>query len=84
MLSKCANPSCATPFRYLRDGRLYRIDVACAGEMRPHGPFLVNSQKGPGKIEHFWLCGECATTLTLAYEQDRGVTVVPRQPMQAA
>ncbi|HYX69423.1 MAG TPA: hypothetical protein VE825_09845 [Terriglobales bacterium] len=84
MLSKCANPSCSTPFRYLREGRLYRIDVAASAETRPHGPFLVNGHKGPEKIEHFWLCAECATSLTLAFEKDKGVTVVPRQPMQAA
>ncbi len=84
MLSKCANPSCPTPFRYLREGRLYRIDVASAGEVRPHGPFLVNGRKGPGKIEHFWLCGSCAATLTLAFEREKGVTVVPRESQRAA
>lgn len=84
MLSKCANPSCSTPFRYLREGRLYRIDVANAGEVHSHGPFLVNGRKGPEKIEHFWLCAECATSLTLSFEKDRGVTVVPRAPLRAA
>jgi hypothetical protein len=26
MLSKCANPTCPTTFRYLHEGRLYVID----------------------------------------------------------
>lgn len=84
MLSKCANPTCSTPFHYLREGRLYRIDVAGSSEIYPHGPFLVTNKKPAGKIEHFWLCGSCAAAFTLAYEQGKGVIVVPREEQRAA
>jgi hypothetical protein len=28
MLSKCANPSCRASFRYLHEGKLFRIELA--------------------------------------------------------
>ncbi len=33
MLSKCANPECCKPFQYLRDGRLYEVEVGPGGEL---------------------------------------------------
>jgi hypothetical protein len=28
MVAKCANPSCKLPFRYLSEGRLFRLETA--------------------------------------------------------
>jgi len=28
MVAKCANPSCNAPFRYLSEGRLFRLETA--------------------------------------------------------
>lgn len=53
MLAKCFNPSCAHSFRYLSDGRLFRIE---------NDPAL--RQSNPTK-EYFWLCPECSATMTL-------------------
>jgi hypothetical protein len=30
MLSKCANPKCSAAFRYLHDGKLFRMEVPAA------------------------------------------------------
>jgi hypothetical protein len=56
MLDRCANPQCAKPLRYLREGRIFVFDSLPS-----------NSNSGPGhKLEHFWLCGECSQTMVLA------------------
>jgi hypothetical protein len=79
MVSRCANPACLVPLRYLRDGRLFQFEVRSSGlagferENRRHG-------KGSRQIAHFWLCGHCAETLTLAFDELKGVTVVPLPP----
>jgi hypothetical protein len=70
MLSKCANPACAVPFRYLRDGRLYQIDTA-------DGPRAVTDGKPSQRFEYFWLCGQCAASMTLAFQRGKGVIMVP-------
>jgi len=35
MLPQCANPSCCTPLRYLRDGRLFQFEVRAASLTNP-------------------------------------------------
>jgi len=45
MLVKCTNPSCSASFRYLRDGRLFRLE---------REPTLRSSKTN--RVEYFWLC----------------------------
>lgn len=66
MLAKCANPKCSTDFRYLEEGKLFRLDhdSAGAGEARP---------------EYFWLCRRCSQTMTLRLDETSGVRLMPLQ-----
>jgi hypothetical protein len=67
MLDKCANPACGARLHYLRDGRLFVRHRQCdASEPCGHC------------VEHFWLCGACTATLTLALEPGRGLVALPR------
>ncbi len=75
MLSKCANPGCTTPFRYLHDGKLFRMEIPAAAE-DPGSPG-ENAKKPPRRTEYFWLCNGCATQMTLCYRQELGVTTRP-------
>ena len=67
MLAKCLNPQCTARFRYLWEGRLFRIDfsearrrkIALAGVM----PVCTSDRERP--IEHFWLCSSCAASMTI-------------------
>jgi hypothetical protein len=102
MLSKCLNPQCTAKFRYLGEGRLFRIDFAeikrrksgLSAQRAHNGPLgdpgsprqLPRQLKDgldqapavpPGPVpvlcldekerpvEHFWLCGGCAASMTL-------------------
>ena len=76
MLSKCANPACTTPFHYLRDGKLFQIETS-VGSPQNAGPELVAEPKPLHKIEFFWLCAECSSTMTLAFQRGKGVVAVP-------
>src|SRR5436305_14676246 len=79
MLSKCANPNCTTSFQYLRDGKLFQVEVDGEGHARPSGPRLVSTKTGgvPLHMEHYWLCGPCSGELTLAIDRGKGITTVP-------
>ena len=76
MLSKCANPSCSTPLVYLREGKIFmmvapsRLEVATPTQQLP---------KETSRIEHYWLCGRCSAEMTLAYDRQRGVQIVPKK-----
>ncbi|HLJ90933.1 MAG TPA: hypothetical protein VKZ53_29285 [Candidatus Angelobacter sp.] len=78
MLTKCANPSCSTPFIYLREGKVFMIEYpAPTATDEAKGPTLFKP-KGIGRVEHFWLCGPCSIQMTLSSDRQRGVTVVPK------
>jgi len=80
MLSKCANPSCSTPFIYLREGKVFMLDHSPQQQVQP-GPAVI---KAGGRVEHFWLCGPCSAELTIAYDSEIGVAVVPKTRVQRA
>lgn len=66
MLTKCANPACPTPFRYLREGKVICVD----------SPSGTGSSRHP--VEHFWLCGSCCKSYDLVAR--RGiVSVIPKR-----
>ncbi len=75
MVSHCANPACGVPLQYLRHGRLYQFEVRCT-----NGRALLRGDAESGSkgrhISHYWLCGECATLLTLQFDPAEGVIPV--------
>jgi len=75
MLSKCANPNCSKPFLYFREGKLFRWDGLGIAE-HPH---LIKGthDKPTRKTEFFWLCGSCASSVTVVFRKGTGVTVRP-------
>ena len=73
MLSKCANHSCSNEFHYFGEGKVFEIRRETSSAAT-HG--------SPGKkrkrVEHYWLCSRCATTLTIALDSARNILVIPR------
>ena len=65
MLVKCTNPSCSASFRYLRDGRLFRLE---------RDPALWSSKSN--QVEYFWLCHRCSSDMTLRLREDGTVATV--------
>ena len=75
MLHKCANPTCLNPFRKLSEGRLFLVEMEITDPIR-----RVRARadgRVPHRIEHFWLCSDCAAVLTLTFERGQGVVTVP-------
>ena len=76
MLSKCLNSRCFATFQYYGQGRLYRVDFADA--RRKRGKETVTSIRSKTfPIEHFWLCDECAATMTIELSDGGEVRLVP-------
>jgi hypothetical protein len=76
MLSKCANPGCSATFLYLHQGKLFRHENQANGSENPD----PSTKKLVPRIEFFWLCDDCASTMTLKYQKGAGITVVPVAP----
>ena len=80
MVSKCANPACAASFRFLHQGKVFRVETQPESSRN----FYDSSKKPARRVEFFWLCEHCSSLLTLAVENG-GVKVRPRlQALRAA
>ena len=82
MLAKCANPSCSTPLVYLREGKIFMIESGLQSsgsksKTTVAAPLQLAS-KAQNRVEHFWLCGPCSSEMTLTFDRQQGVQVVPK------
>jgi hypothetical protein len=81
MLSKCANPDCSTPFLYLREGKLFRMEIPVDGTSENDA---ATSAAVRYRVEFFWLCDYCSNRMTLAWKRGQGVRAVPLRQYKAA
>ena len=63
MIDRCFNPVCNRELRYLRDGRIVRVDRGSGS-----GATFV----------HYWLCGPCSISHDFSFSADGSVTLSPR------
>lgn len=78
MLSRCANSQCCKPFLKLREGKLFLVEterVTKPGESAV--PPFVRARQLQRRVEHYWLCDDCAMQWILVYDRDRGVGLAP-------
>jgi hypothetical protein len=73
MVNNCANPACAKPLHYLREGRVFVFDMSDTTSVE-HG-------RRTRHLEHFWLCGSCSQAFQLERGAD-GVKLLPRPAMR--
>lgn len=75
MLAYCANEGCNRPLHSFSEGRLFQFEVvsiSVAASDEKCAPFDEHPER---KTLHLWLCGRCASSMTLVLEPARGVKV---------
>ena len=77
MLYKCANEACYTPFRRLREGKLFQVETEYFAEKAAAGTRRERRRRPWRRVEHYWLCDHCASFVTLTFDSKRGVVTVP-------
>ena len=63
MLSKCANPECSRPFRFLHEGKLFRLTPSREVQ-------IAVGKSRTALRERFWLCDECSRRMTIVWSGD--------------
>jgi hypothetical protein len=85
MLSHCANSQCSKPFLRLREGRLFLVETSHFTEpARLSARAAASQRKPPQRVEHFWLCDQCAHYWTLAQDESQAIALVPLGPTTAS
>ena len=75
MVSQCANPSCSASFRYLHQGKLFRVEIG-----PPQGELASDGRWAFPRSEFFSLCENCAAEMTLEYRPQEGILLKPLTP----
>jgi hypothetical protein len=80
MLAHCVNPNCCAPLHSYSEGRLFQFEVVSISIAASDDTSQPFDEKPERQTTHFWLCGRCADTMTLALEPLRGLKVIPLGP----
>jgi len=78
-MARCINENCNLPLHSLSEGRLFQfeiISISLAANDAGAAPF---DEKPHRETVHFWLCGSCASTMTLVLEPARGLKLVSHE-----
>ncbi len=84
MVSKCANPECSASFLYFHRGLVFRVETEGRLDRRRDLGNEQGTSKPLRRIEFYWLCGDCARKLTLAFDKTTGVSVRPRASAESS
>lgn len=77
MLAYCANPSCRAPLHSFAEGRLFQFEVVSISISASDDRSEPFDEKPERQTAQFWLCGACASTMTLVLEPQKGLALVP-------
>ncbi len=72
MVDYCANPKCMKPLHYLREGTVYIFEALDVDFGEPNGH----------RLEHYWLCGDCASTYLLERAGNKELRLAPKKSRQ--
>jgi hypothetical protein len=76
MLARCVNEGCNRPLYSFTEGRLFQfeiVSISLAASDDKSAPFDEKPQR---ETLHLWLCGQCASTMTVVLEPARGVKLI--------
>jgi hypothetical protein len=60
----------------LREGKIFMVESPQPNlELLSAAP---SKPKARHRVEHFWLCGPCSGEMTLTYDRQGGVEIVPK------
>jgi hypothetical protein len=76
MLAYCVNEACNRPLHSFSEGRLFQFEVVSISVAASDDKAAPFDERPERQTLHLWLCGRCASTMTLVLEPARGVRVV--------
>jgi hypothetical protein len=77
MLAYCVNPDCYTPLHSFSEGRLFQFEIVSISVSASDDTTAPFDEKPERQTAQFWLCGECASNMTLLLEPVKGLRLVP-------
>ena len=73
MVSQCANPCCGVTLTSLSEGRLFQFEIVSISVSAVDDGTEKFDETPRRETAHFWLCSECASSMTLSIEPIGGL-----------
>lgn len=83
MLARCVNESCKRPLYSFSEGRLFQFEVVSISLAASDDGSAPFDEKPQRETVHFWLCGGCASTMSLVLEPAKGLKLVSLEQQSA-
>ncbi len=76
-MSQCANPNCERVLSSFSEGRLFQFEITSISISAVDENSAQFDETPHRETAQFWLCAQCASTMTLALEPLGGLRVLP-------
>jgi hypothetical protein len=77
MISQCSNPICGHAISSLAEGRLFQFEITSISISAVDDNSDQFDETPQRETVHFWLCAQCAGTMTLSLDPLGGLRVLP-------
>ena len=77
MVAHCTNPNCGAQLHSFAEGRLFQFEVVSISVSASDEVAGSFDEQPKSQSAQFWLCGRCATTMSLVLEPINGLKIVP-------
>ena len=77
MSARCVNPTCRVQLHSFADGRLYQFEIVSISLSASDDMAAPFDEKPQSQTVQYWLCGDCASAMTLMLEPTRGLRLLP-------
>lgn len=83
MIAHCVNPGCGAQLHSFAEGRLFQFEVVSISVSATDEVGAPFDEEPRSQTAQYWLCGRCATSMTLTLEPANGLKIVPLVPGSA-
>jgi hypothetical protein len=77
MTAHCVNPNCGAQLHSFAEGRLFQFEVVSISVSATDDVNTPFDEQPKSQTAQFWLCGRCASHMSLALEPVDGLKIVP-------
>ncbi len=78
MVGRCVNSECDLPLHSLLEGRLFQFEVISISVSANDDHLSPQDETPQSQTAQFWLCRECADSMSLSLDPINGLKLVPR------
>ncbi len=78
MTQQCANENCRTRLHSFTEGRIFQFEIVAVSMSADNVVAGTSDESEQRETAQFWLCGNCASTMTLVLDSMQGLKLIAK------